>query len=158
MAWPGCLSGELPPKTWQARQTSPDTLAALEQLLDDHTDKEAARQLSQDGHRSGEGRPFTARIVLELRASNNLPSHADRLRAPGMLTISQIAEQLGVHPSTIKAWHLPGSCPAKPTTRTSGSTSRPPRRSPAGQMHGQPNQQRVLTQPAPGRCTVKPRP
>jgi len=56
------------------------TLAALDQLLDEHTDAETAQQLNAAGHRSGEGKPFTGRIVLELRRSNNLPSHAERLR------------------------------------------------------------------------------
>ena len=102
------LTIPIPPTAWQARQTSPDTLAALDRLLDEHTDKETAQQLNLDGHRSGEGKPFTARIVLELRTSNNLPSHADRLRAQGMLNLSQIAGQLGVHPTTIKNWHQAG--------------------------------------------------
>ena len=102
------LTIPIPPTAWQARQTSPDTLAALDRLLDEHTDKETAQQLNLDGHRSGEGKPFTARIVLELRTSNNLPSHANRLRAQGMLNLSQIAGRLGVHPTTIKNWHKAG--------------------------------------------------
>jgi signal transduction histidine kinase len=54
-------------------------------------------------------------IVLGLRTSNNLPSHADRLRARGMLSITQIAERLGVHQTTIKSWNRAGAlthCPA----------------------------------------------
>jgi hypothetical protein len=53
-------------------------------------------------------KPFTARIVLGLRRRCNLPSHADRLRSRGLLTLDQIAERLGVHTSTIKAWHSAG--------------------------------------------------
>jgi DNA invertase Pin-like site-specific DNA recombinase len=102
------LTMPIPPKAWQARQTHPDALAALDRLLDDHTDAETAELLNEIGHRSGEGRPFTARIVLDLRGSNNLPSHADRLRAKGLLSIGEIAERLGVHISTIKAWHRAG--------------------------------------------------
>src|SRR4029079_11099219 len=52
--------------------------------------------------------PSTARIVLEARRSNNLPSHADRLRANGLLTNTEIAARLGVHPSTIKSWTKAG--------------------------------------------------
>ena len=77
------------PPAWQARQTHPDTLAELDRLLDDHTDAEAADALNAAGHRSGEGKPFTGRIVLHLRRSNHLPSHADRLRARGLLTITE---------------------------------------------------------------------
>jgi DNA invertase Pin-like site-specific DNA recombinase len=102
------LTMPIPPKAWQARQTHPDALAALDRLLDDHTDAETAELLNEIGHRSGEGRPFTARIVLDLRGSNNLPSHADRLRAKGLLSIGEIAERLSVHISTIKAWHRAG--------------------------------------------------
>jgi len=102
------LSVPIPPPAWQLRQTQPDTVAALHRLLDDHTDAQTADALNAAGHRSGEGKPFTARIVLNLRHSHQLPSHADRLRARGMLTLNEIARQLGVHHSTIKAWHRAG--------------------------------------------------
>jgi hypothetical protein len=46
--------------------------------------------------------------VLELRRSHHLPGHADRLRARGLLTPGEIAGQLGVHTSTIKAWRRAG--------------------------------------------------
>ena len=46
--------------------------------------------------------------MLDLRRSHHLPSHADRLRARGLLTLPEIAGRLGVHPSTIKAWRRAG--------------------------------------------------
>ena len=102
------LAVAIPPKGWQLRQTHPDTLAALDRLLDTHTDAETAAALNTAGHRSGEGKSFTGRIVLEARRSNNLPSHADRLRAKGLLTKTEIATRLGVHDSTVKAWTRAG--------------------------------------------------
>ena len=51
---------------------------------------------------------FTAAIVLHLRRAHGLPSHAERLRARGLLTLREIAARLGVHTSTIKAWHRAG--------------------------------------------------
>jgi DNA invertase Pin-like site-specific DNA recombinase len=102
------LTVAIPPKAWQARQTHPNTLAALDRLLDTHTDAETAAALNTAGHRSGEGKPFTARIVLEARRSNNLPSHADRLRAKGLLTKTEIATRLDVHDSTVKSWTRAG--------------------------------------------------
>jgi DNA invertase Pin-like site-specific DNA recombinase len=102
------LTLPLPPKSWEAWRTGPATLAALDQLLDDHTDAQAAEFLNQAGHRSGTGQAFTPRIVLHLRRSNSLPSHLDRLRAKGLLTMPEVADRLGVHPSTIKAWHRGG--------------------------------------------------
>jgi len=53
-----------PPTSWQARQPHPDTLAALDRLLDTHTDAQTAEALNADGRHSGEGKPFTAGIVV----------------------------------------------------------------------------------------------
>jgi DNA-binding transcriptional regulator YiaG len=98
----------IPPKAWQLRQTHPDTLAALDRLLDTRTDAQTAEALNAAGHRSGEGKPFTARIVLEARRSNKLPSHAERLRTKGLLTKAELAVRLGVHESTVKSWTKAG--------------------------------------------------
>jgi DNA invertase Pin-like site-specific DNA recombinase len=98
----------IPPPAWQLRQTRPDTLALLDRLLEDHTDAQTAAALNAAGHRSGEGKLFTGRIVLELRRSHQLPSHADRLRARGLLTLTETADRLDVHISTIKAWRRAG--------------------------------------------------
>ena len=102
------LTVPIPPKAWQARQTESGTLALLDRLLDDHTDAGVAATLNQAGHRSGSGKPFTARIVLHLRRAHQLSSHADRLRRAGKLTLREIAGCLGVHPRTIKFWHAAG--------------------------------------------------
>ncbi|MGH9095412.1 MAG: recombinase family protein, partial [Acidimicrobiales bacterium] len=102
------LTTAVPPTGWKARQTNTDPFALLDQLLDTHTDSQTADALNQAGHNSGTGQPFTGRIVLELRRNRRLPSRRDRLRAAGKLTIPEMADALGVHPSTIKAWHRAG--------------------------------------------------
>jgi hypothetical protein len=102
------LALPLPKQAWQHRQTPPDALALLDRLLDDHTDAGAAAQLNAAGHRSGEGKPFTRAIVYDLRHAHDLASHADRLRARGLLTLTEIADHLGVHTSTIHAWRRAG--------------------------------------------------
>ena len=102
------LTLPIPLSAWKARQTDPDTFALVDRLLDEHTDAEVAAKLNHDNHRSGTGKPFTAQIVLHLRRAHGLPSHAERLRAQGLLSLGEIAEQLGVHPSTIKAWQRAG--------------------------------------------------
>jgi DNA invertase Pin-like site-specific DNA recombinase len=102
------LAIPIPPIGWQVHQTNTDTLALLDRLLDDHTDAQVAEALNQAGHRSGTGQPFTTSIVFHLRRGNNLPSHLERLRTRGLLTIPELADRLGVHPSTIKAWHRAG--------------------------------------------------
>jgi DNA invertase Pin-like site-specific DNA recombinase len=107
------LDVPVPPPAWQLRQTKPEALALLDRLLDDHTDGQTAAALNAAGHRSGEGRPFTSRIVLDLRQAHHLPSHADRLRARGLLTMTETAARLGVHISTIKAWRRAGLLTAR---------------------------------------------
>jgi DNA invertase Pin-like site-specific DNA recombinase len=102
------LTIPIPPRAWHLRQTNPDTLALLHRLLDEHTDAEVAAKLNADGHRSGDGKTFTGRIVLELRRSHGFPSHHERLRARGLLTIGELADRLGVHPTTINAWRRAG--------------------------------------------------
>ena len=102
------LAVAIPPTSWQARQTRPDTVKALDRLLDTHTDAEAAEALNTEGHRSGENKPFTAGIVVHVRHKYHLPSHADRLRAQGLLTTTELAQRLAVHPNTIKSWTKAG--------------------------------------------------
>lgn len=102
------LTLPLPLRAWQQRQTDPDTIKLLNRLLDDHTDAESAEQLNTAGRRSGTGQAFNARIVLGIRRYSSLPSHADRLRSRGLLTLEEIAEQLDVHTSTIKHWRDAG--------------------------------------------------
>lgn len=102
------LTIPIPPNAWQARQTESSALALLDRLLHDHTDAGVAAALNAAGHRSGSRKPFTARIVLHLRRAQKLPSHADRLRRAGKLTLREIAGCLGVHPRTIKSWHAAG--------------------------------------------------
>jgi DNA invertase Pin-like site-specific DNA recombinase len=135
-----------------ASLTNADTYALLDQLLDSHTDAETADALNRAGHSSGTGQPFTARIVLELRRNHALPSRRDRLRFAGKLTIPEIAEALGVHPSTIKAWHRAGLLTSHKADDRNTRLFDPP-------VPGQPRlvkrqgshlSRRVPTQPAPG--------
>ncbi|MQA25835.1 MAG: helix-turn-helix domain-containing protein [Micromonosporaceae bacterium] len=146
------LTVPIPPKAWQARQTHPDTLAALDRLLDEHTDAETAERLNAAGHRSGEGKPFTPRIVLDLRDSNNLHSHADRLRAKGLLTMAEIAERLGVHPTTIKNWRRAGLLPSHKANDKNERLFEPPTPGDPrlAAQQGSPIKKRVHTRSAPG--------
>jgi DNA invertase Pin-like site-specific DNA recombinase len=102
------LALPIPLPAWKSWETDPAIIATLDRLLNDHTDAGAADALNAAGHRSGKGKPFTGRIVLDLRRSHHLPSHADRLRARGLLTLPETAGRLGVHVSTIKAWRRAG--------------------------------------------------
>jgi hypothetical protein len=102
------LAIPIPPPAWKLRETAPETLALLDRLLDEHTDGETAAALNAAGHRSGLGKPFTSRLVLDLRRHQGLESHAERLRARGLLALAEMAATLRVSPGTIKAWHRAG--------------------------------------------------
>jgi hypothetical protein len=73
------------------------------------------------------GKPFTAAIVLHLRRSHRLPSHADRLRARGLLTLAETAKMLDVHPTTIKAWHRAGLLESEKANDKNERLYHPPR-------------------------------
>jgi DNA invertase Pin-like site-specific DNA recombinase/DNA-binding transcriptional regulator YiaG len=146
------LTLPIPPKSWQLRQTHPDALAALDRLLDEHTDAETAELLNAAGHRSGQGKPFTGAIVLDLRRAHHMPSHIQRLRARGLLDIDELAQHLGVHRTTIKNWHRAGLLVSHKANDKNQRLYEPPT---PGDPHlvarqGSPIRNRVPTQPAPG--------
>ena len=146
------LTLPIPGKAWQLRQTHPDTLAMLDRLLNEHTDAQTAEQLNTAGHRSGEGKPFTSRIVLDLRRAHGMPSHLQRLRDRGLLTIDEIAARLGVHHSTIKAWHRAGLLASHKANDKNVRLFEPPTPGDPRLVarQGSPIRNRVPTQPAHG--------
>ena len=146
------LTLPIPGKAWQLRETNPDTLAELDRQLAEHTDAETAAALNAAGHRSGEGKPFTGRIVLDLRRAHGMPSHLQRLRGRGLLTIDELAERLHVHRSTIKAWHRAGLLAAHKANDKNIRLFEPPKPGDPQLVarQGSPIRNRVPTQPAPG--------
>jgi transposase-like protein len=44
----------------------------------------------------------------QIRRAQGITSRFDRLRNAGMLTQAEIAEELGIHPSTVKKWRSRG--------------------------------------------------
>jgi DNA invertase Pin-like site-specific DNA recombinase len=142
----------IPPTSWQARQTHKDTVAELDRLLDTCTDTEAAGALNAGGHRSGENKPFTAGIVVHVRRKYHLHSHADRLRAQGLLTADELAQRLCVHRSTVKGWTKAGILNSHKANDKNERLYEPPI---AGDprltvRQGSPLRKRVLTQPTTG--------
>ncbi len=146
------LAIPIPPTSWQARQTRPDTLATLDRLLDTHTDAETADALNTAGHRSGQNKPFTAGIIVHIRHKYHLPSHADRLRAQGLLTANELAQRLHVHRSTIKNWTRAGILNSDKANDKNERLYQPP--IPGDPRlttrQGSPLRKRVHTPPAPG--------
>lgn len=97
-----------PRSAWQLRQTSASVIEQIDHLLDSHTDGGIARELEAQGLYSGTGSPFTARIVAKVRRAYGLKSRYDRLREAGMLTVREVADQLGVSVCTAKLWRQGG--------------------------------------------------
>ena len=83
-------------------------VAAVDRLLEDHTDARIAALLNEKGWRSGKGGWFTRGIVTRIRYQYRLRSRFDRLREAGMLTQEEIADQLGVHTTTVHDWRRSG--------------------------------------------------
>jgi DNA invertase Pin-like site-specific DNA recombinase len=102
------LTVPLPLNAWQLRVTSPEVVRAIDELLDHYTYPQIASILNARGLRSGEGRPFIARIVARIRKRYGLTSRYDRLRKAGMLTVDEMASLLGITSQRVKIWHRHG--------------------------------------------------
>lgn len=98
----------LPLRSWEQRQTRQEAVAEIDRLLDHHTYPEIATMLNNQGVQSGEGKPFTARIVARIQRGYGLTSRYDRLRQAGMLTVEELAKMLGLHPQRVKIWNRHG--------------------------------------------------
>ncbi|MFZ3548791.1 recombinase family protein [Streptomyces sp. 4.24] len=94
----------VPLASWEIRQTPSEVVAAIDELLDDHTDGQIAAILTSRGHVSGSGRPIHARIVRQIRDAYHLRSHPQRLADLGMVSLREISRRLGVNQVTVKHW------------------------------------------------------
>ena len=92
------------PSAWEARRTNPTVVEHLDRMLDDSSETQIAQRLNSLGLRSGTGAAFTVKIVARIRRTYGLESRYDRLRRKGMLTLSEVARQLGVSQSTVGCW------------------------------------------------------
>ena len=97
-----------PLRAWEAHTTPPSTITLIDELLDDHTYDETVEILNDKGLTGGWGNPFTVVSLTQLCKHRGIRSHHQRLRAAGMLTLDEIAAQLGVTAQTIKVWQRRG--------------------------------------------------
>lgn len=102
------LTVPLPPPFAEARLTPVATLAAIDHLLNEATDREIAVRLNASGHRTFAGLPFQAMHVRHLRGTHGLKNRYTRLREAGLLTAEELAARLHVTPQTIWRWHRAG--------------------------------------------------
>ena len=90
------------------RRTPAPVIAAIDTLLDQHTDAAVSDALNQAATLSGTGQPFTAGMIRHIRQAHHLASREDRLRAKGLAGIGQTASRLGVSRTTVKKWAAEG--------------------------------------------------
>jgi DNA invertase Pin-like site-specific DNA recombinase len=95
----------LPKNAWQLRTTPSQITGLIGELLDSHTYAQIAGQLNAAGHTSSDGHPWDGDRVAKLANYHQMPSHDQRLRDRGLLTLEQIAADISAHPSSIKRWH-----------------------------------------------------
>jgi hypothetical protein len=98
----------LPPPFAQSRLTAPETLAAIDRLLNEYTDAQVAEHLNQQGYRTFDGLLFNSMHVSQLRRHHGLADRYARLRAQGLLTAEELAHHHGVTAQTIWRWYRQG--------------------------------------------------
>jgi DNA invertase Pin-like site-specific DNA recombinase len=106
LRWKSGASQQIPvtrPKTAiQLFSTSPAAVGLARQIGPGLDNNALAAALSQAGHRTGTGRPFSATAAGNLRNYHRIPY--PRLLDDGELTLRQAAERAGVAESTIHYW------------------------------------------------------
>ena len=145
-----------PLRAWEAHTTPPSTITLINELLDEHTYDQTITILNQRGLTGGWGKPFTVTSLTQLCRIRGIPSHHDRLRAQGMLTLDEIAQQLGVSAQTVKVLAAPQTGPRPPDRRSPRPTSTTPARTdlqtaadPTSQPRATPSPPPVIIAPAP---------
>ncbi|MDA8315526.1 MAG: zinc ribbon domain-containing protein, partial [Actinomycetota bacterium] len=104
-----------PLTAYELHTTAPATIALIEALLDDHPYDEVVGILNERRITGGWGKPFNVASLRALCRLRGIPDHRERLRAQGMLTLEEIAAQLGVSTQTIKIWQRRGDISGRRT-------------------------------------------
>lgn len=90
------------------RKTDPAVIAEVDRLLDEHTDGEIAALLNERGVVPRVASEFTPLVINHIRQTYGLRDRYTRLREQGLLTLKEIAAELGVCTATVKKWQLEG--------------------------------------------------
>jgi DNA invertase Pin-like site-specific DNA recombinase len=141
------LTLPIPPTAAQLRKTPAAAITAINELLNHHTCAEIAAILRHRGLTNGEGRPFTITMVHRAIRTYQLRSREQRLRDAGMLTLTELAAQLGVATGTIKIWHHAGLLTGHPYNDKGQCLYPPPGPNPPARAQGRKLTQRRLTTP-----------
>lgn len=90
------------------RKTLPEVVSKVDELLETCTDRQVAEHLNRLGYSNWRKQPFTHKKVIVIRLAYHLKSRLERLRERGMLSAKELAQQLGVCPTTIYLWGQSG--------------------------------------------------
>ena len=97
---------QLPRPMAEIRKTPPETVAAVDRLLEDHGDHGTARELNAMGCRNWKGELYTDRGVGRIRRAYGLPGYLDRatgrLRDQGFGTAAEVAAQIGFNERVVR--------------------------------------------------------
>jgi excisionase family DNA binding protein len=93
------------------RHTPPEALELLRRLGPHRSNAELAAELNAGGLRTGTGRPFDALAVSRLRTDHHLPPQP--LLADDELTVTQVAERLGISHGAVYYWISHGQLAAR---------------------------------------------
>jgi DNA invertase Pin-like site-specific DNA recombinase len=93
-----------PLRSWERWMTDAEVVNRIDELLNTNTFEEIAEILNGAGFRSGKGQRFTSRYIARIQKHYSLRSRFDRLRARGMLTVTEMAAALHVNSKTVKIW------------------------------------------------------
>lgn len=120
------LTLPLPLSAADLRRTAADVVCRLDQLLEHHTEMEAAEILNTEGRCTSTGLPFNLNRVSHIRRYHGLKPRYDRLREKGLLTVKEMAARLEVIPQTVKIWRAAGLLTAYPYNSKNECLYEPP--------------------------------
>ncbi len=95
------LTLPLPLNAWQRRRLPTSIIVQIDHLLDRHPPHEIARLLNEQGLLSTERHELDGQSVSGIAYRHGLKSRQDRLRASGMLTITEVAQLLNISESEV---------------------------------------------------------
>ncbi len=103
---------ERPKTRAEVIRTPAEAIELTRRLAHDHTNRQIAEQLNAAGLRAGTGGPFAAEHVQWIRWRHKIP-YPTSWAHDGELTVSQIAERIGVSSGTIYDWIKTGKLHAR---------------------------------------------
>lgn len=89
-------------RPYEKYRTKTAVIEQIDALIDHHTDGEIAEILNQRGYRTGYGLSFDVNRVFGIRSRYRLKTRYQRLREQNLLTLSEIAQVLGISTWAVK--------------------------------------------------------